>query len=28
MENNLTLLSGNGKHFKPIHGLRVKIFKP
>jgi len=27
-ENNLTLLSGNGKHFKPIHGLRIKIFTP
>ncbi len=27
-ENNLTLLSGNGKHFKPIHGLRLKIFTP
>jgi predicted nucleic acid-binding protein len=27
-ENNLTLTSGNGKHFKPIHGLRLKIFIP
>jgi predicted nucleic acid-binding protein len=27
-ENNLTLMSGNGKHFKPIHGLRLKIFRP
>ena len=27
-ENNLTLLSGNGKHFKPIHGLRIKRFTP
>ena len=27
-ENNLTLMSGNGKHFKPIHGLRLKIFTP
>lgn len=27
-ENHLTLLSGNGKHFKPIHGLRLKIFTP
>jgi hypothetical protein len=24
----LTLLSGNAKHFKPIHGLRLKIFSP
>ena len=27
-ENNLTLLSGNGRHFKPIRGLRLKIFTP
>ncbi len=27
-ENNLTLMSGNGKHFKPIHSLRLKIFSP
>ena len=27
-ENNLTLMSGNGKHFKPIHALRLKIFTP
>jgi predicted nucleic acid-binding protein len=27
-ENNLTLMSGNGKHFKPIHGLRLKVFSP
>ena len=27
-ENNVTLTSGNGKHFKPIHGLRLKIFTP
>jgi predicted nucleic acid-binding protein len=27
-ENNLTLMSGNGKHFKPIHGLRLRIFTP
>ena len=27
-ENNLTLISGNGKHFKPIHGLRLKMFTP
>ncbi len=27
-ENNLTLLSGNTKHFKPIHGLRLKAFTP
>jgi predicted nucleic acid-binding protein len=27
-ENNLTLLSGNTKHFKPIRGLRLKAFTP
>jgi predicted nucleic acid-binding protein len=27
-ENNLTLMSGNAKHFKPIRGLRLKIFSP
>ncbi len=27
-ENNLTLLSGNAKHFKPIRGLRLRIFTP
>jgi predicted nucleic acid-binding protein len=27
-ENNLTLISSNGKHFKPIKDLKLKIFKP
>ena len=27
-ENNLTLASSNGKHFKPIQDLDLKIFKP
>jgi len=27
-ENNLPLVSGNAKHFKPIRGLKLKIFKP
>jgi len=27
-ENNLTLVSGNGKHFKPIHGLHLRLFTP
>jgi len=27
-ENNMTLLSGNAKHFKPIKDLRLKVFKP
>lgn len=27
-ENNLTLITGNVKHFKPIHGLRLRIFTP
>lgn len=27
-ENNLTLLSGNEKHFKPIKELTLKAFKP
>ena len=27
-ENNLTLLSGNAKHFKPIRGLRLQVFTP
>ncbi len=26
--NNLTLLSGNAKHFKPIRGLRLQVFTP
>ena len=28
MENNLTLATGNAKHFQPIPGLKLKIFKP
>jgi predicted nucleic acid-binding protein len=27
-ENNLTLVSSNGKHFKPIQDLDLKVFKP
>jgi len=27
-ENNLTLVSGNAKHFRPIIGLKLKAFKP
>ncbi len=27
-ENNLTLVSSNAKHFRPINDLRFKIFKP
>jgi predicted nucleic acid-binding protein len=27
-ENNLTLVSSNTKHFKPIKELKLKIFKP
>ena len=27
-ENNMTLVSGNAKHFKPIKGLKLKVFKP
>jgi len=27
-ENNMTLVSGNAKHFKPIQGLKLKVFKP
>lgn len=27
-ENNVTLVSGNAKHFKPITGLKFKVFKP
>ncbi|MFT6734312.1 MAG: putative nucleic acid-binding protein [Polaribacter sp.] len=26
--NNQTVITGNGKHFKPIPGLKIKIFKP
>ena len=28
IENNMTLLSGNAKHFRLIKELRLKIFKP
>ncbi len=28
VENNMTLLSGNAKHFRSIKELRLKIFKP
>jgi hypothetical protein len=27
-ENNMTLVSGNAKHLRPIDGLKLKIFKP
>lgn len=27
-ENNMTLVSGNSKHFRPIKDLRLKIFRP
>jgi predicted nucleic acid-binding protein len=27
-ENNMLLATGNGKHFRPIKELRVKLFKP
>lgn len=27
-ENNMTLVSSNAKHFKPIKGLKLKVFKP
>ena len=27
-ENNITLVSGNSKHFRPIKDLRLKIFRP
>jgi len=27
-ENNLTLVSSNAKHFRPIKELKLKIFKP
>ncbi|MFZ0614169.1 MAG: type II toxin-antitoxin system VapC family toxin [Desulfobacterales bacterium] len=27
-ENNMTLVSGNAKHFKPIKGLKLKVFRP
>ena len=28
VENNMILVSGNAKHFKPIKELRLTIFKP
>jgi len=28
IENNMTLVSGNAKHYKMIKDLRLKIFKP
>lgn len=28
IENNMTLLSGNAKHFRPIKDLKLKVFKP
>lgn len=27
-ENNMVLVSSNAKHFKPIKGLKLKVFKP
>ena len=27
-ENNMTLVSSNAKHFKPIKDLRLRVFKP
>ena len=27
-ENNMILVSSNAKHFRPIHGLKLKAFKP
>jgi predicted nucleic acid-binding protein len=27
-ENNMTLVSSNAKHFRPIQGLKLKVFKP
>jgi len=27
-ENNMTLVTSNAKHFKPIKDLKMKIFKP
>jgi hypothetical protein len=27
-ENNLTLVTGNSRHFKPIQDLKLKIYKP
>ena len=28
VENNMTLVSGNAKHLRPIKELKLKIFKP
>ncbi len=28
VENNMTLVSGNSKHFKPINELKLKVFRP
>lgn len=28
VENNMTLASGNARHFRPIKELKLKIFKP
>lgn len=28
VENNMTLVSGNAKHFRPIKELKLKVFKP
>ena len=28
VENNVTLVSSNAKHFKPIKDLKLKVFKP
>jgi len=28
VENNMTLVSGNAKHFKVIKDLKLKVFKP
>ncbi len=28
VENNMTLVSGNSKHFKPINELRLNVFRP
>jgi hypothetical protein len=27
-ENKMLLVSSNAKHFRPIHGLKLKVFKP
>ncbi len=28
IENNMTLLSDNAKHFRPVKDLKLKVFKP